>query len=121
MKRLLTMLTAMIVFVANIAAQGTSGEISGTVIDDKNEAVFGAIVQITSGGIVKGGAVTDENGEYIIKPLAPGRYDMKANYSGYKENITKEILVAAGRTTKVNVKMEVSSSTVHTGRCGYNA
>ena len=50
MKRLLTMLTAMIVFVANIAAQGTSGEISGTVIDDKNEAVFGAIVQITSGG-----------------------------------------------------------------------
>lgn len=112
MKRLLTMLTAMIVFVANIAAQSQSGEISGTVVDDKNEAVFGAIVQVTSGGITKGGAVTDENGEYVIKPLAPGRYDMKVNYSGYKENITKEILVAAGRTTKVNVKMEVSSSTV---------
>lgn len=112
MKRLLTMLTAMIVFVANIAAQGQSGEISGTVVDDKNEPVFGAKVRITSGGITKGGAVTDENGEYVIKPLAPGRYDMKVNYSGYKENITKEILVAAGRTTKVNVKMEVSSSTV---------
>ena len=93
-------------------AQGLSGAIQGTVVDDKNEPVFGAIVQVSVGGLTKGGAVTDEDGKYIVKPLAPGRYDVKVNYTGYKEDITKEVLVSGDKNTAVNIKLQASSSTI---------
>lgn len=90
-------------------AQGTSGAIQGTIIDDKGEPVMNAAVQVLRGGISKGGTVTDFDGNYTVKPLEPGRYDVKVNYVGYKQSIIKDVLVQPSQNTEVNSKLQPSS------------
>ena len=70
--------------VVQLYAQGTSGAIVGKVTDNNNEVIINAVVQVIQGGIAKGGAVTDYDGNYIVKPLAPGRYDVVVRFIGYK-------------------------------------
>ena len=81
MKKLLMM----IVLLAGCAVQALaqSGSIKGVVLDDKDEPVFGATVKVFEGGLVKGNATTDEDGNYVVKPLVPGRYDVTVAYIGY--------------------------------------
>ncbi|HYD20336.1 MAG TPA: carboxypeptidase regulatory-like domain-containing protein, partial [Flavipsychrobacter sp.] len=98
-------------FAGQALAQGTSGAIQGTVVDANNEPVASAQVQVSSGGITKGGTVTDFDGNYVIKPLEPGHYDVKVNYIGQKESQTTGVLVQPGKNTEVNVKLQPSDKT----------
>ncbi len=98
-------------FAGQALAQGTSGAILGTVVDANGDPIINAQVQVTSGGIAKGGTVTDFDGNYVIKPLDPGRYDVKVNYIGTKESLTTGVLVQPGQNTKVNVKLQSSDKT----------
>jgi hypothetical protein len=88
-----------------------SGAIQGQVLDDKNEPVIGAIVQAIEGGIQKGGSPTDYDGNYLIKPLNPGRYTVKVSYVGFKESLVTGVIVSADKNTEVKIKLEPSSST----------
>lgn len=90
-------------------AQG--GAIVGRVVDDKNEPLIGAVVQAIQGGITKSGMSTDENGDYTIKPLDPGRYELKVSYTGFKEYTTTGVIVSPDKNTEVKVTMVVSTST----------
>ncbi|HEY9177776.1 MAG TPA: von Willebrand factor type A domain-containing protein [Flavipsychrobacter sp.] len=110
MKRLLTMLVLLVAGWSQAMAQGAAGAIIGTVTDENNDPVINAQVQVSSGGVIKGGSVTDFDGNYIIKPLMPGRYEVKVNYLGYKENLTTGVLVQPGQNTKVNVKLKRSDA-----------
>lgn len=93
-------------------AQSVNGSISGTVIDNNNEPVIGAVVQAVEGGITKSGTVTDVDGAFLIKPLGPGRYDLKVSYAGYKESIVTGVIVSPDKETEVKVKLEPSSETI---------
>lgn len=110
MKRLLTMLVLLVAGWSQAMAQGAAGAIIGTVVDENNDPVINAQVQVSSGGVIKGGSVTDFDGNYVIKPLMPGRYEVKVNYLGYKENLTTGVLVQPGQNTKVNVKLKRSDA-----------
>lgn len=112
MKRLLTMLVLQVAGWSQAMAQGAAGAIIGTVVDENNDPVINAQVHVSSGGVAKGGTVTDFDGNYIIKPLMPGRYNVKVNYLGYKENLTTGILVQPGNNTTVNVKLKRSDNAV---------
>lgn len=98
-------------FAGQALAQGTSGAILGTVVDANGDPVMSAQVQVSSGGITKGGTVTDFDGNYVIKPLDPGRYDVVVNYIAQKESRTTGVLVQPGQNTKVNVKLQPSDAT----------
>lgn len=100
---MLVMLTA---YLPQAAAQGLPGAIVGTVVDENNYPVISAQVHVTQGGKAKGGTITDIDGKYIIKPLASGRYDVKVNYIGYKENRTTGVIVQPGKNTEVKVKLQ---------------
>ncbi|MBZ0097580.1 MAG: carboxypeptidase-like regulatory domain-containing protein, partial [Taibaiella sp.] len=106
MKRWLTMLIMLVAYLPQAAAQGIPGAIVGTVVDENNEPVIHATVQVTSGGISKGKTTTDYDGNYVVKPLQPGRYDVKVNYIGRKEHLTTGVLVQPGKNTEVNVKLQ---------------
>lgn len=93
-------------------AQGTSGSVQGTVLDDKNEPIMSAIVEAVQGGIVKGGAQTDIDGFYSIKPLAPGRYDIRVKAISFKEDLTTNVIVNPDKITEVKAKLELSSTTL---------
>lgn len=93
-------------FTGQAIAQGTSGSIIGTIIDENNEPVFSAQIQVFKGGIAKGGAVPDFDGNYVIKPLDPGSYELRIKDINYKESIVTDILVEPGKPTEVNVTMQ---------------
>ena len=101
-------LLALLIFVANNTSfgQAVAGEIYGRVTDEKGEGLDFATVQAFQGGILKGGAKTDLNGNYSIKPLQPGEYTVKISFVGM---VTEEIsgipLGNEGRR-KVDAKLE---------------
>ncbi len=88
---------------ANILlAQGT--HIRGRVTDKKTgEALPG--VNILVMGTYKG-AISDMNGAFEIKRLAPGDYDLKASMIGYTVQVRTSISVKAGKVVTVNFELE---------------
>src|SRR5690554_3773154 len=58
--------------------QAGSGSIKGSVIDGKTkEPVAFAQVVLIQGGIVRGGAETDENGKFDFPSVTAGSYDIE--------------------------------------------
>jgi hypothetical protein len=86
----------------NAFAQG-NGSIEGNATDENGEPIIGAIIEVYSGGIKKGGAVTDIDGNYIVKPLAAGVYEVLGRYSSYKAVRITGISVGNDGTATANL------------------
>ena len=80
-------------------------EIGGRVLDDKKEPLPSAIVQVYSGGILKGGAATDLDGNYVVKPLDAGYYNVLVLYAGYDSIMITQVIVSSGNRTTQNFTM----------------
>jgi len=80
-------------------------EISGRVLDDKKEPLPSAAVQVYRGGIFKGGIITDYDGNYTIKPLDPGVYDVLVLYTGFDSIKVTDVVVTPGDRTTQNFTM----------------
>jgi hypothetical protein len=87
------------------------GEIYGRVTDDQGKPLDYASVQAFEGGILKGGSKTDENGNYKIKPLQPGRYTVKVTYLGYVSEERQGVLVGADKRVGQDFSLEKKSAT----------
>ena len=86
-----------------VAFSGTTGKITGQVIDkDSREALVG--VNITVEGTVLGGA-TDVNGSYTILNVPPGTYNLKVSLVGYGITLMAGIRVYIDQTARVNVEL----------------
>ncbi len=80
-----------------------SGKITGKVLDkDTGESLPGAEVFI--GGTTLG-TTTSSDGEYILRQVTPGKYDLIFKYIGYHDKKIP-ITVEPGKTLKVNVSLE---------------
>ena len=84
------------------------GSIEGKVTDDKGEPVIGAIIEVFSGGIKRGGTASDHDGFYTVKPLQQGKYELVSRYGGYKNRRVMDITVQKNRITVVNIAFEPS-------------
>src|SRR5437763_13605146 len=58
--------------------------VSGTVFDPSNAILYGASVTLTAGKQDVLRTNTDANGEFRFDPVAPGRYEVRAEYPGFK-------------------------------------
>lgn len=112
MKRLFTLLIIWMTSIALMSAMNNGGAIRGVVTDNNDEPVMGAVLQISTGKAIKGKTVTDKDGRYIIKALPADRYDITVRHLGFKEHITKGIVVSPDKHTEVNIKLEPSSTTM---------
>ncbi|HQG46950.1 MAG TPA: TonB-dependent receptor, partial [bacterium] len=91
-----------ILFAAGVRAQGSL--IRGRVVDKRtNEALPG--VNISVPGTYKG-AVTNVEGLFEIRGLAPGDYDLKASIIGYTVQMRTGIHVVADKTTQADFALE---------------
>ncbi len=93
---------AIVLFAASVFAQEAT--ILGTVTDDTKGALPGATVTATSldnGRVFTD--VSDERGDYRLRGLAPGRYKVQAELSGFATVIVPdvEVLVGQNRTGAV--------------------
>ncbi len=113
MKRTLRCLFFMLLFIGaadkEVLAQAQVGEIAGTILDDRNEPIIGAVIRVEQGGVAKGGAVTDFDGKYSVKPLQAGRYDVSISYIGMKPERVNGVIVSPSYTTLVDKKMKSST------------
>jgi hypothetical protein len=84
--------------------QGT--QLTGTVVDSKTKGALAfASVTISQGGIIKAGAKTDLHGNFKIKPIAPGKYDLHVTYVGFEEYTQHGLVIVAGENPALNVIM----------------
>jgi hypothetical protein len=93
------------------AAWAQTGAISGKVLDETKQPVIGAIIEVSQGGTVRGGAASDEDGNYVIKPLNPGTdYEVSVKYTGYQEMRLTKVQITADRTTYQNFNLKVNAT-----------
>lgn len=111
MKKILTLLSLLaIVFV--VRAQ--NGEISGKVLDENGEGAISAnVVIVDDKGVSTGrGAQTDFDGNYSIKPLSPGKYNIQFSYLGYATQVQKGVVVNADKPTWLNSNLKPSDASL---------
>jgi hypothetical protein len=93
------------IFIATVAAF-SQGAIKGKLIDKntKEGIPFANVVALVNGSLVAG-ANSDINGEFIIKPLNPGKYDLKATFVGYQPQQVNGVTVSVDKTTYQNLEL----------------
>jgi outer membrane receptor protein involved in Fe transport len=99
--------------VVSLFSLAQSGEISGKITDEKGEGIPFANVAIVENGQPTGiGATTNFDGFYSIKPLNPGRYDVKFSYMGYTSIIKTDVVVRNDQSTYIDQKMSPSEQLI---------
>jgi hypothetical protein len=90
-------------------AQTTSGVISGVAADSQGGVLPGVAVTVrnTETGAVRS-AVTEADGRFRIAGLSPGRYDLKAEISGFAPIELKDMALTVGLEISRNLTMALS-------------
>lgn len=91
-------------FASSLLAQ--SGSIKGKVTDAKNgEPVPFANVVVQRNGNQITGTITDENGQYTLKPVPAGRFTVIASSVGYQKKQINGVLVNVDKIRFLDIKM----------------
>jgi Carboxypeptidase regulatory-like domain len=85
------------------------GSLSGVVLDPSDAVVSGAKVTI-AGPTGDKSMQTDPEGRFLFQILTPGFYSVKIEKEGFKATEIKQAEVQTGRTSSINVKLELGAS-----------
>lgn len=108
MKRSLRCLFLLVLMgLGHVAMAQTSG-IAGQVKDDRGQEVINASITVFEGGIQRAGTISDFEGNYEIRPLNPGRYEVRFSYLRNQHNYT-DVIVSPGVITTLNAVIETTS------------
>ena len=104
MKSKITILVLLLITsFSNLVGQGT---LKGKITDAKDKTPIPyANVIIVANGKMFGAAQSDLNGNYTIKPIPPGKYDVKVSFVGYKTSITTGVAINANKITFIDVSL----------------
>jgi hypothetical protein len=102
---------AMLAFTMTATAQGTTGQLSGTVTDPNGAIVQGATVTVRNRDTgLERQVTTDENGVYSVQLLPPGIYRVEATGQGFSSVVVEEARVQITQTATVNVALSIAGS-----------
>ncbi len=91
-----------------VAAQKTSGQITGTVLDPSGAALPDTVISVTQVGTgLKREVKTSDDGVYTVPDLPIGTYRISATHSGFKESLVESVTVNVSTTTRQDLTMEV--------------
>ncbi|MBF8248311.1 MAG: TonB-dependent receptor domain-containing protein, partial [Bacteroidetes bacterium] len=103
--RILVAMT-LVALVSSLALTQATGIVRGNVKDvDRSEVLIGANVVLTGTAL---GAVTDVEGNYIVRNVPEGTYSVSVRYVGYKGQ-TKEATVTANATATVDFALSITA------------
>ncbi len=92
-------------------AQSETASLSGKIIDaTTGETLIGASIQIV--GTYKG-ATANLKGEFIIKDIKPGDYQIKFQFIGYETKLYNDISFAQGEAKVMAVKLKEQSESLN--------
>ncbi len=104
------LLTTGIVLFASLMAFAQPGTLKGQILDkDSKEPVPFANIVLELGGTLIGGTTSDFDGNYVIKPIPPGSYELKATYVGFQPVTIQGVVIKAGTIEFLNVSMSSSA------------
>jgi TonB-dependent receptor len=84
------------------------GSISGKITDkNNNEELIGSNVLILGTTL---GASSDIDGNYFIKGLTPGKYNVKVSFISYNSVTVENVIVEEGKSTRLDVALESSAT-----------
>lgn len=92
-------------------AQGTTGSIAGTVVDQSGATVPNAAVTIRSESGQEFNVNTDENGAFRVPALGTGFYTVTVTASNFKKVVVSGVKVDVGTPTTVDVPLEAGNIT----------
>lgn len=97
-----------------VFSQTGSGTIKGKLVDKKTkEPISFANIIAEVGGVQVGGSTSDFDGEFTIKPVPPGKVDLKATFVGYKPFMIRGIIISPDKITFQNLELEASTTTLN--------
>ena len=100
------LLFSMGIILAMSSLSFSQGTLKGKVTEAEGKTPIPYVnVIIEQGGKMFGGAVSDDDGNYTIKPIPPGKYNLKASFMGYNNSLHNGILISGTGITFVNVQM----------------
>ena len=101
LKRLCLIMAAFCCHLFIYSAIGQNATISGKVSDAKNgEEIIGATIKVKGTAF---GAISDVNGNYLIKGIKPATYDIEISHAGYKVQIKDNILIKPSESKILNI------------------
>ncbi|HAR19670.1 MAG TPA: TonB-dependent receptor, partial [Cytophagales bacterium] len=100
------LLSLLALSVSSALAQGSGGTLKGKVIDKetKKPLPFVNVVLFLNGNLITGGQ-TDPDGQYTIKPIDPGTYEVQFNFVGYQTQSQTGIPISAGKIQFANAEL----------------
>jgi len=111
MKSLACTFACLLLAASVVQAQGvgTSGDITGTVVDSVGAVLPGVTISVveTQTGL-KRTAITNGTGQYRVVGLSPATYDVTVQMQGFATEIRREVTVAIGQTVISDFKMKPS-------------
>jgi hypothetical protein len=91
---------------SSMVAQSNGGAIKVLLKDKTNgETIPFANVVAYQGGVQVGVGTTDMEGYAMIKPLAPGKYDVKGVYVGYQAAQISGVVVGEAKTAYITIEL----------------
>ena len=117
MKRVRKWMTSAVLlsmFAANVFAVEVNVNVKGCIKDQKSkEPLIGATIRIMGSNI---GAVTDIDGNFQLKGVEDGIYDIEIKYVGYKTTVKRQVKVEDNKVTTLDFELE--PDVVGCGGCG---
>ncbi|MBI4480774.1 MAG: TonB-dependent receptor [Acidobacteria bacterium] len=106
---LVTILSFLSLTSAPLFGQETGGTISGTLKDASGAVVVGARVTVTNKSTGRiSTTTTGSDGSYSVRQLAPGRYSIRFDMSGFAPVEVAEAELLLGRTSRIDASLQVA-------------
>ncbi len=95
---------------AGLSAQTSQGRILGTITDASGAVVSNAKVTITNTATgVNRLLETNSVGEYVALSLDPGNYTVAVELAGFKQVVSKPVLLEVSRDVRVDLKLQAGA------------
>ena len=92
-----------------------TGALKGKVADDANsEGVSFANIQLEESGTPIAKTVADIDGNFTIKPIPPGKYDLKIAAVGYQTQVIRGVIIGGDKTTYQELKVKTTAQEITT-------
>lgn len=109
------LLTVAVLLASTMLVFSQAGSLKGKVTNKENkEPIPFANIVIESGGHMVTGGSTDFSGEYHIRPINPGTYDLTITYVGFEPQKVKGVVIKSGQVVFYNIEMKPTQTVMTT-------
>ena len=109
-KTLKIILTLCVLIISSTIFAQTEGTIKGTVVDEKNIPMPFAPVAVLQDSTIIASTQTDVNGEFTIKNLTPGKYNIKSFFTSYNTTLLEKVSVNLNQIRYVTMNMSLTAT-----------